>query len=66
MFWYEILIVIAVLALDLGSKYGIVKALGIEHVADGKFVQHNVDIEFIRNFISFSYDENTGATFGSF
>ena len=30
MFWYEILIVIAVLALDLGSKYGIVKALGIE------------------------------------
>ena len=41
MFWYEILIVIAVLALDLGSKYGIVKALGIEHVAGGKFVQHN-------------------------
>lgn len=66
MFWYEILIVIAVLALDLGSKYGIVKALGIEHVAGGKFVQHNDDIEFIRNFISFSYDENTGATFGSF
>ena len=51
MFWYEILIVIAVLALDLGSKYGIVKALGIEHVAGGKFVQHNDDIEFIRNFI---------------
>lgn len=47
MFWYEILIVIAVLALDLGSKYGIVKALGIEHVAGGKLVQHNDDIEFI-------------------
>ena len=60
MFWYEILIVIAVLALDLGSKYGIVKALGIEHVAGGKFVQHNDDIEFIRNFISFSYDETRG------
>ena len=53
MFWYEIFIVIAVLARDLGSKYGIVKALGIEHVAGGKFVQHNDDIEFIRNFISF-------------
>lgn len=66
MFWYEILIVIAVLALDLGSKYGIVKALGVEHLANGDFVQHNDDIEFIRNFISFSYTENTGATFGSF
>ena len=65
MFWYEILIIIAVLALDLGSKYGIVNALGIQHV-DGEFVQTKSDIEFIKNFISFSYTENTGATFGSF
>lgn len=65
MFWYEILIIIAVLALDLGSKYGIVNALGIQHV-DGEFVQTKGDIEFIKNFISFSYTENTGATFGSF
>ena len=63
MFWYEILIIIAVLALDLGSKYGIVNALGIQH---GEFVQTKSDIEFIKNFISFSYTENTGATFGSF
>ena len=65
MFWYEILIIIAVLALDLGSKYGIVNALGIQHV-DGEFVQTKSDIEFIKNFISFSYTENTGATLGSF
>ncbi len=65
MFWYEILIIIAVLALDLGSKYGIVNVLGIQHV-DGEFVQTKGDIEFIKNFISFSYTENTGATFGSF
>ncbi len=66
MFWYEILIVIAVLALDLGSKYGIVQALGIGHAPNGDVIQKNGDIEFIRNFISFSYSENTGATFGSF
>lgn len=61
MFWYECLIVLAVLALDLGTKYGIVAALGVEN-----HIQTGGDITFIKNFISFSYAENTGATFGSF
>lgn len=61
MFWYEILIAVAVLALDLGTKYGIAAALRVaDHVQTGE------DITFIPKVISFSYSENTGATFGSF
>lgn len=61
MFWYELLLVALVLALDLGSKYGIVAALKVE---DG--IQTGDDITFIKNFISFGYSENTGASWGSF
>ncbi len=61
MFWYELLIVVAVLALDLGSKYGVVAALGVED-----HFQTKGDITFIKNFISFGYSENTGASWGSF
>lgn len=61
MFLYEIIILAVIIALDLTSKYRIVSALGVtEHI------QTKNDITFIKNFISFSYGENTGASFGIF
>lgn len=61
MFLYEIIILAVIIALDLTSKYWIVNALGVtEHI------QTKNDITFIKNFISFSYGENTGASFGIF
>ncbi|MEG2453701.1 MAG: signal peptidase II [Clostridia bacterium] len=61
MFIYEIIVVLAILAMDIGSKYWVCSALGVVNR-----VQTLDDISVIKHIISFSYSENTGASWGLF
>lgn len=61
MFLYELLLLIGIIAMDLGSKVWVCKALG---VVNG--VQTGDNIEVIKNVISFHFSKNTGASWGLF
>lgn len=61
MFLYELLILLAVVGMDIGSKYWVCDALGVVNHA-----QTVPDITVIKNVLSFSYGENTGASWGLF
>lgn len=60
MFLYEIIMLICIVAFDIGTKYWAVSALEVSNHYSNKV------IEIIPKVLSLQYNENTGASFGIF
>lgn len=54
MFWYEIIVLVLIIAADIGSKYAICAALGVS----GGVAERTMTV--IKGVLEFRYSENTG------